>query len=211
VRDALLAAAERRGARVLYGASVEALRPLPAGGWACALADGTERRADRVVCARFVLPPHGARPRSAGHARRTLRAAQVLAAGGSSFPKMGTDGSGFRMLRELGHALRPPYPALTPLTGCAAPAAPLPRFSDRARRPPLSARRAGAGRTRRAASWPAWPPTTRSWRARPAAPQGRRRRPGRAAAAAGGGARGGRRGARCYSRTAASRARGCWT
>jgi hypothetical protein len=206
VRDALLAAAERRGARVLYGASVEALTPLPAGGWACVLADGTERRAHRVVRARARPAVLRARPRPAGRPRRALRGAQVLAAGGSSFPKMGTDGAGFRMLRELGHALRPPYPALTPLTGCAALAAPLPRFSDRARRPPLSARRAGAGRTRRAASWPAWPPTMRSWRAR-----SRRRRRRRAAAAAGGGARGGRRGARCCSRTAATPARACWT
>lgn len=52
--------------------------------------------------------------------------AQVLAMGGSSFPKMGTDGTGFRILRELGHTLRPPYPALTPLKGCVArPGTPL--------------------------------------------------------------------------------------
>ncbi|KAK9821753.1 hypothetical protein WJX81_003628 [Elliptochloris bilobata] len=52
-------------------------------------ANGSERAADRVV----------------------------LALGGSSFPKMGTDGTGFRVLRALGHTLRPPYPALTPLKG----------------------------------------------------------------------------------------------
>jgi predicted flavoprotein YhiN len=41
----------------------------------------------------------------------------VLALGGSSFPKMGTDGMGYRMLSRLGVPLKQPYPALTPLTG----------------------------------------------------------------------------------------------
>ena len=43
--------------------------------------------------------------------------AVVLAAGGSSFPKTGTDGTGYRMLAALGVPLRSPYPALTPLLG----------------------------------------------------------------------------------------------
>jgi predicted flavoprotein YhiN len=42
---------------------------------------------------------------------------QVVATGGMSFPKVGTDGTGHRILSQLGHSLHEPYPALTPLTG----------------------------------------------------------------------------------------------
>lgn len=42
---------------------------------------------------------------------------QVLATGGKSFPKLGTDGVGYRLLSHLGHSLCSPYPALTPLLG----------------------------------------------------------------------------------------------
>ena len=42
---------------------------------------------------------------------------QVMATGGNSYPKLGTDGGGWRVLRGLGHKLRDPYPALTPLKG----------------------------------------------------------------------------------------------
>jgi predicted flavoprotein YhiN len=41
----------------------------------------------------------------------------VLATGGLSFPKLGTDGAGFRVCEAHGHTLRAPYPALTPLLG----------------------------------------------------------------------------------------------
>lgn len=39
----------------------------------------------------------------------------VLATGGQSFPKTGSDGSGYRLAEELGHTLVPPTPALVPL------------------------------------------------------------------------------------------------
>jgi len=39
----------------------------------------------------------------------------VLATGGRSFPKTGSDGSGYRLAEELGHTLVPPTPALVPL------------------------------------------------------------------------------------------------
>ena len=41
----------------------------------------------------------------------------VLAAGGLSYPTLGTDGTVHRLLAALGHRLAPPYPALTPLLG----------------------------------------------------------------------------------------------
>ena len=40
----------------------------------------------------------------------------VLATGGRSVPKTGSDGSGYDIARSLGHTLLAPYPALVPLT-----------------------------------------------------------------------------------------------
>ena len=42
---------------------------------------------------------------------------QILASGGLSYPHLGTEGDGHRILKQLGHSLHPTYPALTPLTG----------------------------------------------------------------------------------------------
>jgi len=96
VRDALLAACERHGVEVLYRASVEGLELQPderggAGAWVCRGAD------------------------AAGGAVRA--GALVVASGGLSFPKVGTDGTGHRLLQGLGHSMHGPYPALTPLLG----------------------------------------------------------------------------------------------
>jgi predicted Rossmann fold flavoprotein len=49
----------------------------------------------------------------------------VLATGGLSVPATGSDGSGLRMARQLGHGLHETYPALTPLTADPAPHASL--------------------------------------------------------------------------------------
>jgi predicted Rossmann fold flavoprotein len=46
-----------------------------------------------------------------------LNHAVVLACGGLSMPRTGSDGAGYRLARGLGHTLRAPYPALVPLTG----------------------------------------------------------------------------------------------
>ncbi len=40
----------------------------------------------------------------------------VLASGGLSFPRTGSDGTGYALVTALGHTLVPPIPALTPLT-----------------------------------------------------------------------------------------------
>ncbi|MBL8830210.1 MAG: NAD(P)/FAD-dependent oxidoreductase [Planctomycetaceae bacterium] len=48
---------------------------------------------------------------------RTLNAAKVLVTtGGKSYPGCGTTGDGYRWLAQLGHTIRPPRPALVPLT-----------------------------------------------------------------------------------------------
>ena len=41
--------------------------------------------------------------------------AVILASGGLSFPRTGSDGTGFALAASLGHALVPTVPALTPL------------------------------------------------------------------------------------------------
>jgi len=50
----------------------------------------------------------------AGEERRAARAV-VLATGGLSIPRTGSDGAGLAIVRRLGHRVVEPYPALTPL------------------------------------------------------------------------------------------------
>ncbi|MFI5182834.1 MAG: NAD(P)/FAD-dependent oxidoreductase [Vicinamibacteria bacterium] len=85
VLNALLAEAERHGARLLPGHRVLAV--------------------DRVGEGFVVETPHGR-----WAARRV-----VLATGGLSLPKSGSDGGGYALAQGLGHTLVPPIPALVPL------------------------------------------------------------------------------------------------
>ncbi len=88
VRDGLLALARRRGAEVLTNTLVTGFRP--AGG-------------------RWSVEREGAAPLEAD--------AIVVATGGLSVPRSGSDGLGLTILRKLGHTVLETYPALTPLTG----------------------------------------------------------------------------------------------
>ncbi len=87
VRDALLARVRESGARIWLGARVTGLQRED-GAWIVTVAGA---------------PPVRAR-------------AVVIATGGLSVPRTGSDGAGLDMLRALGHAVSPTYPALTPLT-----------------------------------------------------------------------------------------------
>jgi len=50
--------------------------------------------------------------------KKTIRATHViLACGGTSYPRTGSDGSGIDLARSKDHRIVPPYPALTPLIG----------------------------------------------------------------------------------------------
>ncbi len=92
VRDRLLQACQRQGVLVRIRASVESMRrSARGGGWICSLADGEEIACD----------------------------AAIMAAGGLSYPAVGTDGTGYRIAQTLGHDLKKaePYPALVPLAG----------------------------------------------------------------------------------------------
>lgn len=87
VLDALLGAAQRAGARLVHPFRVERIDALPAGGFAVRGA-GRETQADRLV----------------------------LATGGKSLPKSGSDGGGYALATSLGHAITPAvFPALVPL------------------------------------------------------------------------------------------------
>eukprot|EP00210_Caulerpa_lentillifera_P004828 g4609.t1 len=92
VRDALLRSCLDLGVKVHYSASVTKLKSSSSsneGGWFCTTTDKRVFEADKII----------------------------LASGGKSYPKLGTDGTGFEMLKKLGHTLHEPYPALTPLIG----------------------------------------------------------------------------------------------
>jgi predicted Rossmann fold flavoprotein len=87
VRDALLALAGRRGVRFRPRTTLTGLTPY-AGGWRVEVEEGGPVDADAVV----------------------------VATGGLSVPKTGSDGAGLTILERLGHVVHPTYPALTPLT-----------------------------------------------------------------------------------------------
>ncbi len=87
VRDALIGAAERAGVQLRFGVTVHDVVRTDTG-WRVVTEDGSP------VPARAV----------------------VLATGGLSVPATGSDGTGIRIARRLGHTIHETYPALTPLT-----------------------------------------------------------------------------------------------
>jgi predicted Rossmann fold flavoprotein len=97
VRDGLLALARRRNVTLLMNTLVTGLAPSGGGRWRIEREGGAPLVADSVV----------------------------VATGGLSVPKSGSDGLGLAILRKLGHTVHPTYPALTPLTGAAPPFADL--------------------------------------------------------------------------------------
>jgi predicted Rossmann fold flavoprotein len=87
VRDGLLALAGRRGARFAPNATVVGAAPTERG-WEVSLESGAPVSGDALI----------------------------LATGGLSVPKTGSDGRGLQIARQLGHTLHATYAALTPLT-----------------------------------------------------------------------------------------------
>jgi predicted Rossmann fold flavoprotein len=89
VRDGLLELAERRGVRMRFGSYVVGLRPGGEGEpWRVLLEGGGQIDAARVI----------------------------IATGGLSVPATGSDGTGLRVVKQLGHTLNDTFAALTPLT-----------------------------------------------------------------------------------------------
>lgn len=96
VRDGLLALARRRGVRLLMNTLVTGFAPLNR---------------------RWSVEREGAPPLETD--------AVILATGGLSVPKSGSDGRGLEVLARLGHTVHATYPALTPLVGAPSPLAEL--------------------------------------------------------------------------------------
>lgn len=87
VLEALLRECDRLGVELVQERKITGVRPLE-GGFRLEDAEGRVVRAERVI----------------------------LATGGLSLPETGSDGTGLKIARELGHAIVPTHPALTPLT-----------------------------------------------------------------------------------------------
>ena len=96
VRDALFAYARGKGVALVTDALVTGFGPSPSG-WRIDMRDGAPLDADALI----------------------------VATGGLSVPTTGSDGRGLAIVEALGHIVRPPYPALTPLTAQPAPFAKL--------------------------------------------------------------------------------------
>jgi hypothetical protein len=91
VRDGLLALAVRHGASLRMGARVAGIAPLDGARWRIEIDDAEPLDVDAVI----------------------------VASGGLSIPKTGSDGFGLRFARALGHTVHETYAALTPLTSSA--------------------------------------------------------------------------------------------
>ena len=117
VLEALTGACERAGIEVAAGARAVRLERAAAGtaSWRV----GIQRVRDSAAFAANVAPvaeTHWPLPAvEPGEWREA--AAVVLATGGLSFPRTGSDGTGYSLATALGHTLVPPVPALTPLAG----------------------------------------------------------------------------------------------
>jgi predicted Rossmann fold flavoprotein len=96
VRDALFALARRRNVRLLTNTLVTGLDPVGRR-WSVRRESGPALEADAVI----------------------------VATGGLSVPKSGSDGLGLALLAGLGHTVHATYPALTPLVAPASPLAEL--------------------------------------------------------------------------------------
>lgn len=91
VRDGLLAVARQRGARLMMDTTVTDIEPVGRI-WRIHRERGASIEADAVV----------------------------IATGGLSVPRTGSDGTGLRIVERLGHSIHPTYAALTPVTDDAA-------------------------------------------------------------------------------------------
>ena len=113
VLDALIAAAGRAGVTLESGARVVRLERGTSGGWRAGIqrVSGSAEFGEGVAKA-----GETAWPLPAVETSEWLDAdAVVLATGGLSFPRTGSDGTGYALALSLGHTLVPPVPALTPL------------------------------------------------------------------------------------------------
>lgn len=117
VLDALLAAAARAGVTLRAGAQAVRLEHGGAAGVAPAWRVGVRHVTDSAAFGAGVRAHGGGEwplP-EAGPEEWLACDAVIVASGGLSFPRTGSDGTGYALLRALGHSIVPPVPALTPL------------------------------------------------------------------------------------------------
>jgi predicted flavoprotein YhiN len=115
VLDALLAAVRTARVTVSEGARVVRLER----GASCGFRLGIQRVRDSAAFDDGAVSKHRAEtwPLPGVEPEEWLSAdAVVLATGGLSFPRTGSDGTGYALVTALGHTLEAPVPALTPLT-----------------------------------------------------------------------------------------------
>ena len=113
VLDALLARAAAVGVRVSAGARVVRLE-RGAGSFRI----GIQKIGDSAALGGVGVARSGQIewPLPVGEPDRWVDSERVIVAtGGLSFPRTGSDGTGYALLTALGHTLEPPVPALTPL------------------------------------------------------------------------------------------------
>lgn len=108
VLDALLGAVSRAGVSVATGARVVRLERSDGGGFRLGVQEVANAAAFAAVRRSAPSPDEPSRWEEAD--------AVVMATGGLSFPRTGSDGTGYSLLEKLGHTLVEPIPALTPLT-----------------------------------------------------------------------------------------------
>ena len=115
VLDALLRAVVRAGVDLRHGARVVRLERRAGGGFR--LGVQTVRSAAAFDAGKVKGPRKHAWVLPAVEPDAWLDADRVvLATGGLSFPRTGSDGTGYGLVTALAHTLEPPVPALTPLT-----------------------------------------------------------------------------------------------
>lgn len=113
VLDALLAAVSRAGVTLRAGTQAVRLVRGDTGGWRV----GVRAVADSAAFGAGVAAHGGdAWPLPSVAVEEWLDCdAVIVASGGLSFPRTGSDGTGYALLQSLGHTVVPPVPALTPL------------------------------------------------------------------------------------------------
>ena len=114
VLDALLMECGRLGVAIEHGARVVRLE-RSGSRWRL----GVQQVRDSAAFGSGAVAAHGRTswPSPVVEIERWIEAdAAILACGGLSFPRTGSDGTGYALAQSVGHTLVPPVPALTPLT-----------------------------------------------------------------------------------------------
>jgi predicted flavoprotein YhiN len=113
VLDALLAAAQRAGVVLRSGARVIQIEREVEGAWQV----GVQRMSDSASFGAAVHAFGGTEWELPERAPDEWIAADaiILATGGLSFPRTGSDGTGYALATSVGHTIVAPVPALTPL------------------------------------------------------------------------------------------------